>query len=172
MSTAFLKVLVVCAKLMPRIQQAKSQLNTTLQQLVIFLKVINCLLYFEFLFSLVVFHHQTETLFLLQENTNLEEFVKNKPKHLKQPFLVCLGTLIAPKQFFLAVDFYVIDCGSECSNAFNVLLSSFFAFNTEYPKPVLTEFYQFFEYAVYGIVPSCSCNIGAFVSKLECLPLT
>jgi hypothetical protein len=29
----FLKVLVVCAKLMPRIQQAKSQLKTTLQQL-------------------------------------------------------------------------------------------------------------------------------------------
>ncbi len=100
----------------------------------------------------------------------MEEFVKNKPKHLKQPFLVCLGTLIAPKQFFLVVDFYVIDCGSECSNAFNVLFSSFFAFNTEYPKPVLTEFYQFFEYAVYGIVPSCSCNIGAFVSKLVFAP--
>ncbi|EFX81174.1 hypothetical protein DAPPUDRAFT_317931 [Daphnia pulex] len=109
---AFLKVLVVCAKYMPRIQQVKSQLNTTLQQIVIFLK----------------------------KHTNLEEFVKNKPKHLKQPFLVCLGTLISPKQFFLVLDFYIIDFGIECSNAFNVLFSSFFAFNTEYPKPVLTEF--------------------------------
>jgi hypothetical protein len=36
---AFLKALVLCAKLMPKIRQAKTKLTSTLQQLIMFLKV-------------------------------------------------------------------------------------------------------------------------------------
>ena len=98
----------------------------------------------------------------------MQSFVNSKPSALSQPFLLCLGTYSVPKQFFLVVDSIVIDCGTTCENAFNVLFSSFFTFREKYAK-VLSEFFYFFEYAVFELVPKCSSNVASFVMMLECI---
>ena len=106
---------------------------------------------------------------LLQENTDLDLFPKTKPPHLEQPFLLCLGSFNDPKHYYLIVDECAIPCGSECENAFQILIASFFTFGMEYPL-FISQWYQFFEEAVFNIRETSCNNVASFTATLESLP--
>jgi len=103
------------------------------------------------------------------ENTDLDLFPKTKPPHLEQPFLLCLGSFNDPKHYYLIVDECAIPCGSECENAFQILIASFFTFGMEYPL-FISQWYQFFEEAVFNIRETSCNNVASFTATLESLP--
>ena len=105
----------------------------------------------------------------MQEDTDLDLFPKTKPPHLEQPFLLCLGSFSDPKHYYLIVDECAIPCGNECENAFQILIASFFTFGMEYPM-FISQWYQFFEEAVFKIRETSCNNVASFTATLESLP--
>jgi len=103
------------------------------------------------------------------EDTDLDLFPKTKPPHLEQPFLLCLGSFSDPKHYYLIVDECAIPCGNECENAFQILIASFFTFGMEYPM-FISQWYQFFEEAVFKIRETSCNNVASFTATLESLP--
>lgn len=83
-------------------------------------------------------------------NTDITDFVAQKPSDLKQPFLAVVGSLEYPSHFFLVIDNIVIDCGSNCLHAFNVLFCSFYVFCLRFPEH-LSAFYNFFAEAFFNV---------------------
>lgn len=107
--------------------------------------------------------------FFFQENTEPDNFAATKPKHMAQPFLLCLGTMSDPKLFFLILDGTAVPCGPNFTNAFKVLFASYFTFNVDYPTEA-NEFYQFFEFTVFKLVNQCCPTVSSFTASLDCLP--
>lgn len=80
----------------------------------------------------------------------MEEVVKGRSPHLRQPFLLVLGTIENPLTYNLIVDEEIIPCGSDCTSAFQTLFASFYVFRLNFPK-YLEGFYSFFAECVFKV---------------------
>ena len=111
-------------------------------------------------------------MFSMQENTDLIGFAANKPKHLKQPFITCIGSLTAPSSYYLIIEGHVIPCGADLTVAFQNLYAAFYVFNVKFPDHI-RPFYKFmdeFVFLKYQTNRPTPTN-GLFASKLDSLRL-
>ena len=140
----------------PSVAKATAVSNTLMEKFVFFLKVHHRFFYLRKLCLM----------FFFQENSNVDAFIKQKPPHLKQPFILALGTVKNPKQFFLAIDEEIISCGTDFAHAFQVLFASFWVFDYDYP-PIVSEWYSFFEFAVFEITTKASNTTFSYLASLD-----
>ena len=96
----------------------------------------------------------------MQPNLDHGDFVaKRKELHLRQPFILATGTMEDPIQYFIVIDKMLIEVGTNFTDALDILVSSFFAFNVHYPdiiKRFLTSIHFFFRYV--PIIPMVLVN--------------
>ncbi|EFX68771.1 hypothetical protein DAPPUDRAFT_259579 [Daphnia pulex] len=55
-----------------------------------------------------------------------------------EPYLIVVGTMEHPINFFLVIDYKAVPVGSDSSIALNCLLASFFVFGLDHPNPSST----------------------------------
>lgn len=99
------------------------------------------------------------------------ELAEERPAHLKQPFLCCVGSISSPGSYFLIVDRVVIPCGESSVNAFKNLYASFYVFHLQYPM-YLNTFYAFFDEFVFQVKSPhlITPSVASLVASLQAAP--
>ncbi len=84
----------------------------------------------------------------MQDNVDLMDYATNKPKHLKQPFITCIGSPKAPSSYHLIIEGHVITCGTDFEVALQNLYAAFYVFNVKFPKHI-RPFYKLIDEFVF-----------------------
>ena len=82
------------------------------------------------------------------------------------PFLLCIGSLERPINFYLITEQTFVRLGSDFAHAFTVLFCFFFSFHVQYPV-YIRQLYNFFEQCVFNVVPLKSTSVMKFCTKLN-----
>ena len=87
----------------------------------------------------------------LQVGTNVQDYVtEEKPSKGAAPYLLCLGSKIDPKHFFVIIDEEVLPCPEGATAAMDMLFKVHHVFNVEYAEEMAL-FYTFLENYIYNI---------------------
>ena len=95
----------------------------------------------------------------------VEDFIKNRPPHLAQPFLINNWTLHEPGSYFVIIEKLPVSVGNDLCWAFEVLFAVFFVYNLSYP-PLLDQWYHFIEDVAFGIAKKSAPTIENVVSQI------
>ena len=94
----------------------------------------------------------------------VEDFIKNRPPHLAQPFLINNWTLHEPGSYFVIIEKLPVSVGNDLCWAFEVLFAVFFVYNLSYP-PLLDQWYHFIEDVAFGIAKKSAPTIEKLFRK-------
>jgi hypothetical protein len=84
---------------------------------------------------------------------------------MRQPFILATGTMEEPIQYYVIIEKTMLEVGTDFIHALDVLVSSFFTFNLQYPEHI-KPFYLFLVEQVYEIKKK-SPSITAFANDLH-----
>ena len=110
----------------------------------------------------------------LQEGTDVEELIKTKDKKIyRQPYLLAIGQVIKPSQYFIILDTSIpLDAGTSTVEAVDRLFKAHYALNVHYAAP-LQDFWDFLDHMVYGVKRPASArpNVRAIASSVRATSL-
>jgi len=110
----------------------------------------------------------------LQEGTDIEAHIKSKDKKkFRQPYLLAIGGVIKPNQYFLILDTsIVLDAGTSTVEAVDKFFKVHYVFNVHYAAP-LQDFWDFLDHMVYGVKSPAGArpNVRAIASSVRAITL-
>ena len=100
-----------------------------------------------------------------QVGTGVDTYAQQKECVYSQPFILALGDIRNPTEFFIVVDNLTIPGGSSALEAFDRLFKVHYVFAVHFAKP-LQSFFNFFEGIVYKLDVAIKPSVRELYSKM------